>query len=67
MLDFKEKVVDLISSEVEDLTREDIERTIEIPPSYDMGDYAFPVFRLSKVFRKAPNMIAEELQEKFQG
>ena len=27
-----------------------------------MGDYAFPCFQLSKVMRKAPNMIAEELK-----
>ena len=26
-----------------------------------MGDFAFPCFRLAKAFRKAPNMIAEEL------
>ena len=26
-----------------------------------MGDYALPCFALAKVFRKAPNMIAEEL------
>ena len=28
-----------------------------------MGDYAFPCFKLAKVFRKAPNMIAAELAE----
>ena len=29
-----------------------------------MGDFAFPCFQLSKVMRKAPNMISEELKSK---
>ena len=29
-----------------------------------MGDYAFPCFQFAKIFRKAPNMIAEELKNK---
>lgn len=61
MLDFKVKVIDLLQEEIDALSREEISALIEIPPSYDLGDYAFPVFRLSKVFRKAPNIIAEEL------
>lgn len=64
MIDFKEKVIDLIKNEVEDMDREEISSLIEIPPSYDMGDYAFPVFRFSKIYRKAPNLIAEEIAEK---
>ncbi len=31
------------------------------------GDYAFPCFRLAKEFKKAPNLIAEELAEKQMG
>ncbi len=33
----------------------------ETPPSDDLGDYAFPCFRLAKTMRKAPNIIAAEL------
>ena len=29
-----------------------------------MGDYAFPVFRLAKTYKKAPNLIAEDIKEK---
>lgn len=29
-----------------------------------MGDFAFPCFKLAKIYRKAPNMIAEELTGK---
>lgn len=65
MLNFREEVVKLIKSEVDSLTEEEISSLIEVPPSYDMGDYAFPVFRLAKAFRKAPPAIAEELASKF--
>ncbi|TCU67460.1 arginyl-tRNA synthetase [Tissierella praeacuta] len=65
MLNFREEVVNLIKSQVDVLTEEEISSLIEVPPSYDMGDYAFPVFRLAKAFRKAPPVIAEELADKF--
>ena len=65
MLNFKEKVIDILESEVDSLSRDEFSALIETPPSYDMGDYAFPVFRLSKVFRKSPNLIAEELANRF--
>ncbi|CAK7065287.1 arginine--tRNA ligase [Tissierella sp. P1] len=65
MLNFREEVVKLIKSQVDALTEEEISSLIEVPPSYDMGDYAFPVFRLAKAFRKAPPAIAEELASKF--
>nr|WP_300005098.1 arginine--tRNA ligase [Tissierella sp.] len=65
MINFKEEVIKLIESQVDSLEREEIDGLIEVPPSYDMGDYAFPVFKLAKAFRKAPNMIADELAEKF--
>lgn len=65
MINFKDEVINLIKKEVDSLDREEIESLIEVPPSYDMGDYAFPVFKLAKTFRKAPNMIAEELSGKF--
>ncbi len=65
MLDFREEAISLIKSQVEELTEEEISSLIEVPPSYDMGDYAFPVFSLAKIFRKAPPKIAEELAEKF--
>ncbi len=65
MIDFKEQVIKLIKSQVDSLTEDEIKSLIETPPSYEMGDFAFPVFRLAKSFRKAPNTIAEELASKF--
>ncbi|MEJ8554048.1 arginine--tRNA ligase [Tepidibacter sp. Z1-5] len=66
MKDFKLEVADIISAQVSDLSLEEIISLIEIPPNKDMGDYAFPCFKLAKVFRKAPNMIANELCEKME-
>ncbi|MCT4509190.1 MAG: arginine--tRNA ligase [Tepidibacter sp.] len=66
MKDFKLEVADIISAQVSDLSLEEIISLIEIPPNKDMGDYAFPCFKLAKVFRKAPNMIASELCEKIE-
>ena len=64
MIDFRKEVVDLICSVVADIDAQEVYRLIEIPPSYDLGDYAFPCFKLAKIFRKAPNLIAEELASK---
>lgn len=61
MIDFKEEIAKILSDKIESMTKEDILMQIEIPPSYEMGDYAFPVFSLAKIFRKNPNMIAEEI------
>jgi arginyl-tRNA synthetase len=39
-------------------------RELETPPDRQMGDFAFPCFKLSKALRKAPPMIAGEIAEK---
>lgn len=59
-MDYKKLVAERIKAHV-DLELEVIEKLIEIPPRPEMGDFAFPCFQLSKVMRKAPNMIATEL------
>ncbi len=41
---------------------EEIENTIEIPPNEINFAYAFPVFRLEKVEKRAPNLIAKDLE-----
>lgn len=64
MINFKEEVKQIILGFDTGLTEEEISDLIEIPPNTDMGDYAFPVFKLAKTFRKAPNLIAEELAKK---
>ena len=64
MQDFKVAVATCLKENIEELTLEEIVALIEVPPNKDMGDYAFPCFKLAKVFRKAPNMIAAELASK---
>lgn len=64
MINFKEEVKQIILGFDTGLTEKEISDLIEIPPNSDMGDYAFPVFKLAKTFRKAPNLIAEELAKK---
>ncbi len=59
----KEKIAELISKNIEGVDAADIIASIEIPPRPDMGDYAFPCFRLAKVMRKAPNIIASDIKE----
>ncbi|EFK93845.1 arginine--tRNA ligase [Finegoldia magna] len=64
MINFKDEVKKIILGFDTGLTEEEISDLIEIPPNSDMGDYAFPVFKLAKTFRKASNLIAEELAQK---
>lgn len=57
----------IISQEISRLTNLDeskIFSSIEIPPSTDLGDYAFPCFSLSKELKKNPIEIARDLASK---
>jgi arginyl-tRNA synthetase len=44
----------------------ELRQAIEIPPSIQLGDYAFPCFPLAKILRKAPQAIATDLAAAFQ-
>lgn len=61
MIDFKNEISKFVSSVVESLQEDEVVELIEIPPNFDMGDYALPCFKLSKMLRKSPNVIAEEI------
>ena len=63
MIQFKKEIAKKIA-EATELDISEIEGYIEVPPSSDMGDYAFPCFRLAKILKKSPMLIAEELKEK---
>lgn len=62
MIDFKENIAQKIS-EVTNIDKEELKTYIEIPPNSDLGDYAFPCFKLAKTLRKAPPVIASEIKE----
>lgn len=59
----KNKIVELIAQNIEGMTNDEIASLIEIPPRPEMGDFAFPCFRLAKTMRKAPNIIAADIKE----
>ncbi len=59
-MDLKNKVVDLVSSQV-DLPKDKISQLIERPKNEKMGDYAFPAFVLAKTMHKNPAEIAKEI------
>ena len=40
----------------------EIQNYIEVPPDKNMGNYAFPCFKLAKQLKKAPPIIAEEIK-----
>lgn len=57
----KEQIAELIKDKVEGLELSEIVNLIELPPKPELGDYAFPCFRLAKTMRKAPQIIAQEI------
>ena len=63
-MDYKNKIAEILAEKT-GLDREIIDKSLEVPPSSDMGDLAFPCFPLAKVMRKAPPMIASELAADF--
>lgn len=63
MIDFKNEIAKSIA-EVTNLDINELESYIEIPPNSELGDYAFPCFKLAKSLKKAPPIIANEIKEK---
>lgn len=63
MIDLKEEIAEKISKIINvKIARE----YIETPPDSNMGDYAFPCFRLAKELKKSPQLIAEEIKSKIE-
>lgn len=62
---FKQIIAKQISKTIE-INEKELETYIETPKDSKNGDYAFPCFRLAKELRKAPTVIASEIQEKIE-
>ena len=62
-MDFRVKIIEWLAAQT-DLPQQQMDEWLEVPPQSDMGDYAFPCFRLAKTMRQAPPKIAAELAEK---
>ena len=65
-MDFKEQIAQALSEVVTDIEKTEIYNSVEVPADLSKGDFAFPCFKLAKVLRKAPPMIAQEISEKLQ-
>ncbi len=56
-----------IAEEIAKVLEQDVQAvltSIEKPKMSDMGDFAYPCFRLAAIFRKAPPVIAQEIKDK---
>lgn len=59
----KTKIAELILKNVNGLNMDEVMGLIEIPPKPEMGDFAFPCFRLAKTMKKAPQIIASDIKD----
>lgn len=67
----KNSVIRLLQKALEEndisMKKQEIESLLEVPPSYDIGDYAFPCFSLAKILKRDPSeiavMIRKEIKE----
>lgn len=65
-MDFKYEAAKLVAKAA-DMEIDEVLGMIEVPANKEMGDYAFPCFKLAKKFRKAPNLIAADICGKLEG
>ena len=63
MISYREKIADILAPQIEGLEKDEIMSMIETPADIKMGDYAFPCFKLAKLLRKAPPVIANSIAE----
>ncbi len=60
----KKKICQYLSDVLVEMPKEELSKTMEIPPEEKMGDFALPCFVLAKKLRKNPAQIASQLVEK---
>lgn len=59
-MDFRQAIASALATPAA-LPAEELATWLETPPTPEMGDFAFPCFKLAKTLRKAPPVIASEL------
>lgn len=62
MYNFKTEAAKILDDHIDPLTSAEIADMLEFPPDKKMGDLALPCFKLSKILRKSPMVIADELK-----
>jgi len=65
-MDFKERIAEALTKVIDDANKNEVYNLIEIPSDLSKGDFAFPCFKLAKVLKKAPPLIAKEISEKIE-
>ncbi|MEK3909680.1 arginine--tRNA ligase [Paenibacillus sp. FSL H7-0331] len=60
-MDYKHLLATQLGSQLEGVDEATIMELIEYPPNPQMGDLSMPCFKFSKLLRRAPQAIAEEL------
>ena len=61
-MDYKKYIVEKLLPHIEGMNGDELYELIALPPNTEMGDYALPCFKLAKLLRKSPVMIAEDLK-----
>ena len=62
-MDYKKYIASKLN--IEGMDTDAVASCIEVPPNNDLGDFALPCFKFSKILRKSPIMIAEGLKADF--
>src|SRR5690606_38093683 len=60
---YKSMLAEHLSTLIEELTKEELQEMLAYPQYASMGDLSLPCFKLSKLYRRAPQQIAEQLVE----
>lgn len=61
MFDYKKVIANELSKHLDTMSLEEVLELIEHPKQIQMGDFAFPCFKLAKALKKSPVMIADDL------
>ncbi len=60
-MDYKKYIAEKLH--IEGMSEAEVYDLLALPPNTEMGDYALPCFKLAKLLRKSPVVIAEELRD----
>lgn len=65
-MDYRKEISKLLLELEIGMEPDEIIKSLETPPNKEMGDFAFPCFRLSKQLRKSPVEIAKDFETKIE-
>ncbi len=65
-MDYRKEISKLLLELEIGMEPDEIIKSLETPPNKEMGDFAFPCFRLSKQLKKSPVEIAKDFESKIE-